>query len=86
MDAFYGLSTYRPKMSHSLGMSGGVVIPEPIPREAIREEGLRLRYRGDDLDDFCQILMGLDRAYLVSECGRIHTGLKSRLTKPEQKR
>lgn len=61
----------------SLGLGGGVTFPDPIPLDLIREEGLRLRYRGDDLDDFCQILRLLDRVYLDSEHERIAAGVRA---------
>ncbi len=61
----------------SLGLGGGVTFPDPIPLDLIREEGRRLRYIGDDLEDFCQIMRGLDRAYLNAEYERIAAGVRA---------
>lgn len=61
----------------SLGLGGGVTFPDPIPLDLIREEGRRLRYIGDDLEDFCQIMRGLDRAYLNAEHERIAAGVRA---------
>jgi hypothetical protein len=74
---FEDLSPYRPKTSISLGLGGGVSFPDPIPRVLILEEGRQLRYRGDDLDDFCRIIRGFDRAYLNIEHERIAAGLRA---------
>jgi len=59
----------------SLGLGGSVSFPDPIPRDLIREEGRQLRYRGDDLNDFCRIIRGFDRAYLNAEHERIAAGV-----------
>lgn len=61
----------------SLGLGGGVTFPDPIPLDLIWEEGCRLRYIGDDLEDFCRIMRGLDRAYLNAEHERIATGVRA---------
>ncbi len=61
----------------SLGLGGGVTFPDPIPLGLIQEEGRRLRYRGDDLEEFCRIIRGLDRAYLNAEHERIAGGVRA---------
>lgn len=61
----------------SLGLGGGVTFPDPIPLDLISEEGRRLRYVGDDLEDFCRIMRGLDRAYLNAEHERIAAGVRA---------
>jgi hypothetical protein len=61
----------------TLGLGGRVSFPDPIPRDLIREEGRQLRYRGDDLDDFCRIIRGFDRAYLNAEHERIAAGVRA---------
>ena len=43
-----------------MGMAGGLSLPRPIPREAIRREGERLGYAGDGLNDFVEIVMRID--------------------------
>lgn len=75
--AFEELSPYRPKVAMSLGLGGGVTFPDPIPLDLIHEEGRRLRYLGDDLEDFIQIIRGLDRAYLNAEHERIAAGVRA---------
>ncbi len=61
----------------SLGLGGGMTFPDPIPLDQIREEGCRLRYRGDDLEDFCRIIRTLDRIYLDIEHERIAAGVRA---------
>lgn len=61
----------------SLGLGGGVTFPDPIPLDLISKEGRRLRYVGDDLEDFIQIIRGLDRAYLNAEHERIASGVRT---------
>ena len=39
-------------LSLSLGMAGGLVLPQPIPCEAIRRYGRTLRLSGEELVDF----------------------------------
>jgi len=78
---FEDLSPYRPKTSISLGLGGSVSFPDPIPRDLIREEGRQLRYRGDDLDDFCRIIRGFDRVYLNAEHERIAADVRAAVGK-----
>ncbi len=42
-------SAIEPISRMSLGMVGGIQLPQPIPREAIRKEGLRRHYDGEGL-------------------------------------
>jgi hypothetical protein len=43
-----------------MGMAGGLSIPRAVPRETMRQEGSRLGYEGDGLDDFVEIVMRVD--------------------------
>ena len=54
------MSRDRPLESIFMGMAGGLSLPRPIPREAIRREGERLGYAGDGLKDFVEIVMRID--------------------------
>jgi hypothetical protein len=81
MAAFDALSPYRVKLSYSLGMAGGVILPEPIPLETIRQEGVRRHYRGEELEDFCKIVQGIDHAFLMAEHIRINGSVKAGLAK-----
>ncbi len=62
--AFLELSRDRPTESLNLGMAGGVSLPRPVPRETIRRDGERRGYEGDALDDFTEIVVGIDDAYV----------------------
>lgn len=68
----------------SLGLGGGVTFPDPIPLDLIREEGRQLRYVGDDLEDFCRIVRGLDRIYLNTEHERIAAGVRAAADKSKR--
>ncbi len=62
--AFLDLSRDRPMESLSLGMAGGTSLPRPVPRETIRREGKRRGFAGDALDDFTEIVVGIDDAFV----------------------
>lgn len=49
----------RPFLSHPCGMAGSILLQQKSPRAAIRAEGERRHFRGDDLDDFVEIIAGL---------------------------
>jgi len=55
-EAFLHLQRDRPFFSHSLGMAGGILMQQKSRRSAIRAEGKRLAFSGDDLDDFVEIV------------------------------
>ncbi|MGD9895223.1 MAG: hypothetical protein AB7I59_22705 [Geminicoccaceae bacterium] len=57
-DAWAYLRRDRPYLSHSLGMSGALLLQQKTPRSAIRAEGERLGFEGDDLDEFIEIVAG----------------------------
>lgn len=59
-----------------MGMAGGVSLPRPIPREAIRREGERLGYIGDGLEDFIVIVMQIDDFHVEVATKRIADDLK----------
>lgn len=64
--AFIYLSRDRQHESISMGMAGGLSLPRPIPREAIRREGERRGYTGEALDDFVEIVAAIDDRYVES--------------------
>ena len=64
------LSRDRPNESISLGMAGGLSVPRPIPREAMRRDGERAGLDGDALDDFIEALTLLDDFYVETEVKR----------------
>ena len=71
--AFLSLSRDRPHESISMGMSGGLTIPRPVPRESIRREGRRLGYTGDGLSDFVETVTCVDDLYVEVESRRAAT-------------
>lgn len=54
------LSRYRRLVSHSLGMAGGMLLRQTMPRAEIEAEGIRLGYFGDALDDFVELMTRLN--------------------------
>lgn len=60
----------RPYLSHSYGMIGSIMLQQKSSRSAIKAEGERRHFRGDDLEDFVEIVAGLqdddfDESYRV---------------------
>ena len=55
-DAFQDLDRDRQHEHLSLGMGGGVRLPETVPLEAIRADGRRRGYVGEELEIFALIL------------------------------
>lgn len=68
--AFLILSRDRPTESISLGMAGGLSLPRPVPRDAMRREGERLGLDGEALDDFVETVMRMDDCYVETEVKR----------------
>lgn len=62
--AFVYLARDRPTESISLGMAGGLSLPRPIPRDAIRQEGKRNGFTGEGLDDFTEIVTAIDDIFV----------------------
>lgn len=54
-------------LSLSLGMAGGLVLPQKIPRETIRRYGRSLRLSGQELADFVEIVAGIDDFWVETE-------------------
>lgn len=69
--AFLGLARDRPRESISMGMGGSLMLPRPIPRETIRREAHRLGWRGDELEDFTEVIALTDDFYVEVEVKRI---------------
>ena len=65
--AFTYLSRDRTYLALSMGMAGGLQLPQPIPRETIRKEGNRRGYRGESLADFTEIIAAIDDAFVQDD-------------------
>lgn len=64
------LDPYRPRLPIGGGMGPGLLLPLPIARADIRSEGERLGYRGEGLEDFCEIVEQLDHAFIEATARR----------------
>lgn len=84
--AFFLLSRDRPTESLSMGLAGGLSLPRPVPRDAIRREGGRLGYDGDALDDFVEAIMRIDDLYVETEVKRAATEAKASVDRARSRR
>ena len=80
------LDPYRPRQTIGGGMGASVVLPLPIPRPDIQAEGTRIGYRGDDLDDFCEIVEQLDHAIIEATARREAERVKAEQRSRPQRR
>lgn len=64
------LDPYRPRQTIGGGMGPSIMLPLPIPRPDIRAEGERLGYRGEALEDFCEVVEQLDHAIIEATARR----------------
>ena len=65
--SFTYLSRDRTYLALSLGMAGGLKLPQPILRDAMRAEGRRRGYQGDGLADFTEIVAAIDDAFVQDD-------------------
>ena len=76
------LDPYRPRQTIGGGMGPSIMLPLPIPRPEIRGEGERQGYRGEALEDFCEVVEQLDHALIEAtarrEADRVRAGQQSR--------
>lgn len=76
------LDPYRPRQIIGGGMGPSIMLPMPMPRPNIRCEGERQGYRGEALDDFCEIVEQLDHALIEAtarrEADRVRAERRSR--------
>ena len=79
------MSRDRPLESIIMGMAGGLSLPRPIPREAIRREGERLGYAGDGLKDFVEIVMRIDDHYVEVAVKRAADDAKAAATRANKR-
>lgn len=47
-----------------MGMAGGLSLPRPVPRDAIRREGNRRGFDGEALEDFVEMVVAIDDGYV----------------------
>lgn len=78
-EAFDRLHRDRTKNNMSLGMAGSIQLPNPISRALITSEGERLGYEGEDLEDFVDIVMGIDDYFVEVEAKRVLAETKTTL-------
>lgn len=64
------MSRDRARDSISLGMGGGISLPRPIPQEVIRREGRRLGFGLTALEDFVEIVVGIDDCFVETTVRR----------------
>jgi len=64
------LDPYRPRQTIGGGMGPSIMLPMPIPRPDIWGEGERQGYRGEALDDFCEIVEQLDHVLIEATARR----------------
>ena len=64
------LDPYRPRQTIGGGMGPSIMLPMPIPRPDIRGESERQGYRGEALDDFCEIVEQLDHVLIEATARR----------------
>ncbi len=67
-------------------MAGGVLLPAGIKRDAIRAEGERLDYTGDDLDEFVDIVKALDLHYVAIARKKAMADLAASIKASQKKR
>ncbi|MBX9945118.1 MAG: hypothetical protein K2Y40_13620 [Reyranella sp.] len=65
--SFTYLSRDRAYLALSLGIAGGLQLPQPIPRGSIRKEGNRRGYQGESLEDFTEIVAAIDDAFIQND-------------------
>lgn len=84
--AFVMLSRDRATESISMGMSGGLSLPRPVTRDAIRREGERLGYDGDALEDFLETIILIDDFYVETEVRRATAEAKASAERSKPRR
>ena len=67
-------------------MAGGIQLPRPVPREAIRREGARLGYTGEGLEDFTEIVALIDDSYVEATVKREAKAAEERARASRNKR
>ena len=80
------LSRDRPTESISLGMAGGLSLPRPVPRDAMRREAERMGLDGDAFDDFVEIITLIDDRHVEIEVKRAAADAKAAAESARRKR
>lgn len=82
LEAFLYLMRDRPFFSHPLGMTAGPLMQQKTPRTGIRSEGARRGYRGDDLDEFVELVAHCEDVAFAESFARQVAELKAALNNP----
>lgn len=79
-EAFVELDADRPTEAISLGLAGGTSVPKLIAREVLRNEGRRLGFKGEELEDFVDILRIVDKHFVMKAMGKVRDELQTSLS------
>lgn len=84
-EAWQRLHEERDKVVISGAMGGGVVVPEHIARERIRREAELLGFDGHELESFLDILIDVDRHWVLLAHQRIQRDVRQQVEARGQK-
>jgi hypothetical protein len=75
--AFQMLARDRQQLPLSMGLAGGVQLPQLVPLATIRAEGRRLGHTGESLDDFVEAIALIDDHMVAEATKKLAADLKA---------